>query len=148
MAYTNLRVHLIFSTKTRKRLIAEELQHDLYAYIGGILRRRKHVLLAAGGVEDHIHLLVGMHQSQSIADCVRDVKSNSSAWVHENFSKLKTFQWQTKYGAFSVSESSVGAVKAYIAKQKEHHTKLSYQDEFLAMLRRHGIEYDERYVFE
>ncbi|MGB7324049.1 MAG: transposase, partial [Rubripirellula sp.] len=92
--------------------------------------------------------LVGMHQTQSIADCVRDVKSNSSAWVHENFSRLKSIQWKTKYGAFSVSESSVDSVKAYIANQKEHHKTVSFKEEFLAMLRKHGIEFDERYVFE
>ena len=148
MAFTNLRVHFIWSTKDRKKQIAEDFQDDLYAYIGGILRKRKHVLLAAGGMEDHIHLLVGMHQSQSIADCVRDVKSNSSGWVHEQFPQLQTFQWQTKYGAFSVSQSAVESVKAYIANQKEHHKTISFEEEFLAMLRKHGIEFDERFVFE
>ncbi|KLU07199.1 transposase [Rhodopirellula islandica] len=148
MAYTNLRVHLIWSTKDRKPLIADEFQEDLYAYIGGILRKRKHVLLAAGGIADHIHLLVGMHPTQTIADCVRDLKSNSSVWVHEHFPKLKMFQWQTKYGAFSVSESSVDSVMAYIANQKEHHKKLTFQEEFLAILRKHGIQFDPRYVFE
>lgn len=148
MPYTNLRVHFVWSTKDRKSWIAESFQDELYAYIGGILRKRKHVLLAAGGIEDHIHLLVGMHQSQSIADCVRDMKSNSSGWMHDRFPEMKAFQWQTKYGAFSVSESSVGAVKAYIAKQKEHHQTRSFKDEFMAMLRKHSIEFDQRYVFE
>ncbi|EMB15295.1 IS200/IS605 family transposase [Rhodopirellula europaea] len=148
MAYTNLRVHLIWSTKDRKPSIAEAFQEDIYAYIGGILRKRKHSLLAAGGVEDHIHLLVSMHPSQSISDCVRDLKSNSSVWVHEHFPKRKTFQWQTKYGAFSVSESSVESVKTYIANQKEHHKKLTFKEEFTALLRKHGIQFDPRYVFE
>nr|WP_255712834.1 transposase [Rhodopirellula sp. JC740] len=89
-----------------------------------------------------------MHQSQSVADCVRDVKSNASSWVHDRFPDLKVFQWQTKYGAFSVSESSIANVKAYIANQKEHHKKLTFQDEFKAMLQRHNIQFDPRYVFE
>ena len=148
MAYTNFRVHLVWSTKDRAPTIAEDFQEELYAYIGGILRKRKHVLLAAGGVEDHIHLLVGIHQSQAIADCVRDVKSNSSGWIHERFAKLQSFRWQTKYGAFTVSESQVDSVKAYIADQKEHHKTLSFKEEFLLILRKHGIEFDERYVFE
>lgn len=148
MSYNNLKVHFIWSTKDREKLIREEMQADLYAYIGGILRKRKHVLLAAGGVEDHVHLLVGMHQSQSVADCIRDVKSNTSRWIHDQYPKLSHFQWQTKYGAFSVSQSSVGAVETYIANQQEHHRHISYQDEFRALLTRHGIEFDERYVFE
>lgn len=148
MAHTNLRVHLIWSTKDRKPLIADEFQEELYAYIGGILRKRKHSLLAAGGVEDHIHLLVSMHPAQPISDCVRDIKSNSSVWVHEHLTNLKSFQWQTKYGAFSVSESSVDSVKAYVANQKEHHKKLTFHEEFMAILRKHGIQFDPRYVFE
>ena len=104
--------------------------------------------MAAGGVEDHIHLLVGMHQSQSIADCVRDVKSNSSSWIHDNYSNLLNFAWQTKYGAFSVSHSAINDVVTYIAKQKEHHKTVSYREEFIAFLKRHSMEFDERYVFE
>ena len=148
MAHTNLQVHFVWSTKDRRPLSTEDFQEDLYAYIGGILRKRKHVLLAAGGIEDHIHLLVGMHQSQAVADCVRDVKSISSSWIHERFTKLKAFQWQVKYGAFTVSASSVDSVKAYIANQKEHHKTMSFKDEFLAILRKHGIQFDKRYVFE
>ncbi|CAD74181.1 MAG TPA: IS200/IS605 family transposase [Rhodopirellula baltica] len=148
MAYTNLRVHLIWSTKDRKQWFFDEFQEELSAYIGGVLRKRKHSLLAAGGVEDHIHLLVSIHPAQSISDCVRDIKSNSSVWVHEHLTNLKSFQWQTKYGAFSVSESSVDSVKAYVANQKEHHKKLTFKEEFMAILRKHGIQFDPRYVFE
>ncbi|MCC9658271.1 IS200/IS605 family transposase [Rhodopirellula sp. JC737] len=93
MAFTNLRVHFVWSTKDRKPWIRDSLREDLYAYIGGILRKRKHSLLAAGGIEDHVHLLVAIHQSQSIADCVRDVKSNTSSWVQDRFPDLKAFQW-------------------------------------------------------
>jgi REP element-mobilizing transposase RayT len=148
MSYTNLKVHLVWSTNDRERLIREEFQSELYAYFGGILKKRKHLLIAAGGIEDHVHLLVGLHQSQSIADCVRDLKSNSSRWIHDTQPKLAGFAWQKKYGAFSVSESSVEKVKRYIANQKTHHERVSYQDEFRALLKRHGIEFDERYLFE
>ena len=148
MAYANLCTHFIWSTKDRRPLIHADLQSDLYSYIGGILRKRKHVLLAAGGVEDHVHLLIGMHQTQSIADCVRDVKSNSSSWVHENYSRLKDFSWQTKYGAFSVSQSSVKDVTRYIENQHEHHKTISFQEEFVLLLKKHNIKFDTRFVFE
>ena len=148
MSYTNLRVHFIWSTKEREKLIHESYREDLYAYIGRILRKRQHVLLAIGGVEDHVHMLAGLHQSQSIAEVVRDVKSNSSRWIHENQPKLSGFQWQKKYGAFSVSESSLEEVKSYIARQKEHHRHVSFQEEFQSFLKKHGIEFDDRFVFE
>lgn len=148
MAYTNLPIHFVWSTKDRRPWITESLENDLYAYIGGILRKRKHVLLDAGGVADHVHLLVGMHQSQSVADFVRDVKSNSSGWIHEQDPKLKAFGWQTKYGAFAVSQSNVDAVKAYIGNQKEHHKRFSFKDELITLLQKHGIAFDEQYVFE
>ena len=95
-----------------------------------------------------MHLLVGMHQTQSIADCVRDVKSNSSSWVHENYSRLKDFSWQTKYGAFSVSQSSVKDVTRYIENQHEHHKTISFQEEFVLLLKKHNIKFDTRFVFE
>jgi putative transposase len=146
--FTNLRVHFIWSTKNREPLIREDFQADLYAYIGGILRERKHVLLSAGGIADHIHLLVGMHPQQSISDLVRDVKSNSSIWIHENQTGLGGFAWQSGYGAFSVSQSAVSQVSHYIDNQKEHHGATSFKSEFIKFLERHGIEYDEKYVWE
>ena len=148
MSYVKLRVHFIWSTLNRQNLIDKQIRPDLFAYIGGILRKRKHVLIAAGGVADHIHLLVGLHQTQTVADCVRDVKSNSSRWIHDNFSDLNQFAWQTKYGAFSVSQSAEKDVAAYIDNQEEHHKKVSFQNEFIAFLNKHGIEFDERFVFE
>jgi REP element-mobilizing transposase RayT len=148
MSFTSVHAHLIWSTKGREKLIRESFQNDLYAYVGGILKKRKHVLIAAGGIEDHIHLLVAMHQTQSIADCVRDVKSNSSMWIHKTQPNLSCFAWQTKYGAFSVSKSSIDDVTRYITNQKEHHKHVSYKDEFRTFLNKHGITFDEKYVFE
>ena len=148
MSFVSQRIHYIWSVKNRKPFICSDLQTDLYEYIGGILRKRKHKLIAAGGVEDHIHLLVVMHQTQSIADLVRDIKTNSSLWIHQTYPQLKHFAWQTKYGAFSVSKSMVETVKEYIANQEEHHKPVSFEEEFVAFLKRHGIEYDGKYILE
>lgn len=102
----------------------------------------------AGGVADHVHLLATLHQTTPVADFVRDIKSGSSRWLHERDICFRKFTWQTKYGAFSVSLSMEETVRAYIQNQKEHHRKRTFQEEFKAMLDRHGITYDERYMWE
>ena len=111
MSFANLKIHLVWSTKNRERLLHESFRPQLFRQIGGMTKKRRHVLLAAGGIEDHIHLLVGFHQTGSVSDYVRDIKSNSSIWIKENQPKLKGFSWQTKYGAFSVSQSNFDEVK-------------------------------------
>jgi putative transposase len=146
--YTNLRIHFVWSTKHREPLIDDEWQLDLYKFIGGILRKREHRLLVSGGIEDHIHLLVGLHPRQSISDLVRDIKSNSSAWVHDNRPGRRRFQWQAGYGAFSVSERDVLAVTQYIQNQRKHHRKMTFKTELLMLLERNKIEYDPRYIWE
>ena len=148
MSFANLKIHFIWSTKSREKLLHPSFRNELFKHIGGITKKRKHILLAAGGIEDHLHLLVGFHQSSSISDYVRDVKSNSSIWIKENQTNLKGFAWQTKYGAFSVSQSSVDEVKKYICNQEEHHKKMTYQQEFLILLAKHGISFDQKYVWE
>ncbi len=147
-SYHHLFLHLVWSTKDRKSLIDSSFESRLYEVIGGILRKRKHVLLAAGGTLDHIHLLVGQHPTESISDLVRDLKSNSSAWVHNEVPNSKNFEWQTGYGVFSVSKSNEPKVDEYIRNQKEHHKVRSFRSEFLSLLKSHGIEYDERYIWE
>ena len=117
----SLNFHLVFSTKNRQPLIDPEIQERLYEYIGGILRAEKSVLLAAGGMPDHVHLLVSLSRELSIADTLRLVKANSSKWVHETFPHRQNFGWQAGYGAFSVSFSNLPEVKKYIAGQAEHH---------------------------
>ena len=148
MSFVNLVFHLVWSTKNREKLLHKSFREELYEYIGGMAKKRKSVLLAAGGIEDHIHLLIGAHQSTSISDFVRDIKSNSSIWIKENQSALKGFGWQTKYGAFSVSQSNVNEVKLYISKQEEHHKQMSYQDEFILLLEKHGIPFDKQFLWE
>jgi len=147
-SFASLNYHLIFSTKNRAPTISAELQPRLFEYIGGILREQKGVLLAAGGVADHVHLLVSLSREMAIAECLRLIKSNSSKWVHETFSQMCDFAWQAGYGAFSVSYSNLDQVKGYLAQQAEHHRKTTFQEEFVAFLKRHEIEYNERYLWE
>lgn len=144
----SLNVHVVFSTKHREPFIDRDLAPRLYAYVGGIVRNTGSVLLAVGGIEDHVHLLVSLGRRVCIADLVRDVKSNSSGWVHETFPDRSAFAWQSGYGAFGTSLSLLDRVRAYIADQEEHHKRESFQDEFRTFLTRHGLEWDERYVWD
>ena len=146
-SFTSLHFHLIFSTKNRMPLIGADLQSRLFEYIGGMLRSRDSRLIAAGGMPDHVHLLVSLSKEMAVADAVRFVKSNSSKWIHETFPNMSTFAWQTGYAAFAVSFSNIDGVKEYIDNQPEHHRQKTFQEEFIAFLKRHGIEYDERYLF-
>ena len=144
--HTRLLYHIVFSTKHREPLIADAWRPDLHAYIGGIVRNRRGDLIAAGGIPDHIHLLVRLPADRAVADAVRDIKSVSSAWRHD--SGDTGFGWQNGYGAFSVSVSMAETVGSYIARQPEHHLKQAFRDEFLDILTRHGVEYDERYLWD
>jgi REP element-mobilizing transposase RayT len=146
--YTNLLFHLVFSTKGRFPLITRELQPELYAYVGGIVRGEGGVLIEIGGMPDHVHLLVKFKPTVAVAEMLRLVKGSSSKWANEEKFKARKFGWQDGYGAFSVSESQVDAVREYIRTQEGHHRGLSYQDEFRALLDRRGVEYDERYLWD
>ena len=146
--YSQLLLHVVFSTKRRTPWITTEVAERLYPYIGGILRADQGRLLAAGGMPDHIHLLVSLGRQMAIAEALRLIKANSSKWIHETFPDQRDFAWQTGYGAFSVSYSHLETVKRYIANQADHHRTNTFQEEFITFLERHGIEYDERYVWE
>lgn len=146
--FTNLLTHVIFSTKDRAPFINAELKEQLFPYMIGILRELKAKTLAINGVEDHVHLLFALPPSLSIADAMRVLKTNSSRWVHETWETRRTFGWQTGYGAFSVSQSNIVSVVEYIRGQEEHHRKMTFQEEFVIFLKKHGIEYDERYIWE
>ena len=142
----NILLHLIFSTQGRRPLIKPDFRADLFAYLGGIIREIRATALIINGTADHIHMLVRIRPAQSAADIVRVVKANSSKWVRAKWTS--DFAWQTGYGVFSVSESNVTAVKKYIAEQEEHHKKHSFQEEFLAFLKKNHVEYDERYIWD
>ena len=147
-SFGSLYFHLIYSTKNREPIITEDLEPRLYEYLGGILRNQQGKLVAAGGTKDHIHLLVSLSRQDSIADTIRTLKSNSSGWIHKNFPDQQSFAWQVGYGAFSVSYSGLDAVQTYLANQKQHHTKQTFQEEYRAFLIRHELEYDERYIWD
>ena len=147
-SFISLTYHLIFSTKQREPTLREELRPRLFEYVGGTLRAEQGQLLAAGGMPDHLHLLVALHQTTSFADAMRTIKANSSRWIHENVADLRGFAWQAGYGAFAVSDSSLPDVKLYLEQQAEHHRSRTFQEEFLAFLSRHGISYDERYLWD
>lgn len=148
-SFVSLHHHLVFSTKGRRPILVPEVRTRLFEYIGGILRAEGCVLEAAGGVEDHVHLLVSLDKKLSISEALRIVKASSSRWIHETFPEsLSDFAWQAGYGAFAVSHSNREKVRAYFLRQAEHHRKVTFQEEFLEFLRRHEIAYDERYLWD
>jgi len=145
MAHANLLTHALFSTKDRQPLIRTEMKTDLYAYTGGILTNLKCRPVLINGPNDHVHLLFVLSASLSLADLMEKLKANSSKWANERWPGWG-FSWQTGYTAFSVSQSKLGEVKAYISRQEEHHRRLTYQEEVVALLKKHGVEFDPRFV--
>ena len=144
--YSCLHYHIIFSTKDREPRITDDLRQRLYDYIGGTLRAAKAKLVAIGGTCDHLHLLIGMGTEPSLAAMVNKVKANSSRWLNETFANNPRFEWQRGYAAFAVSKSNIPEAKDYIENQTEHHRHRTFREEFITFLKRHGIQYDERYV--
>ena len=140
-------IHYVFSTKRRIKIIVPELENRLFPYIGGIARENKMKALAIGGTEDHIHLLLSLPSTLSIAKAVQLIKGVSSKWIHETFTEYENFQWQEGYGAFSLGLSNVDNTIKYINNQKEHHRKHTFKEEYIAILKKHGIKYDERHIW-
>lgn len=139
--------HFVWSTNGRREWIADSWADRLYAYLGRITRQKDGLLIIAGGISDHVHLLVSMPPTVSISAMVNALKANSSRWIHDEIACMKPFKWQEGYGAFSVSRSSQASVVEYIQNQKEHHRKWKFKDEFVELIRRHEIDYDERYIW-
>jgi REP element-mobilizing transposase RayT len=139
--------HCVFSTKERQRLITPDLQDRLWPYLGGIARDNKMKALAVGGIEDHIHMLLSLPSTLDVAKALQLIKGGSSKWIHDTFSQHGDFAWQEGYGAFSIGISQVDETIRYILNQHEHHRVKTFQEEFIAFLERHGIEYDPRYVW-
>ncbi len=146
--YSHLLYHVVFSTKDRATYVDEALRPRLHAYLGGIARQIGAASVLVGGTADHVHLLLSLPPATAVADALRVLKANSSRWVHGQGRERSSFAWQTGYAAFSVSRSATDAIKQYIASQEEHHRRMTFQEEFLALLRKHGIQYDERYLWE
>lgn len=138
--------HIVFSTKERRPLITDDLSVELYPYMGGLIRGEGGASIRIGGVSDHIHLLTKLPASKSLSDMLQRIKGNSSRWVNEQPRFRAQFAWQRGYAAFSVSQSVVEKVAVYIERQQERHRKLSFRDELISLLEKHGVEYDERYL--
>jgi putative transposase len=145
--YSSLHYHLVFSTKNRVPYFTHDIEQRVWAYIGGVARKHKMTALQVGGFDDHIHALVMAPPILSPSQIAQCLKGDSSKWIHETFPELRDFAWQEGYGAFTVSKSNLESVVSYIQKQREHHRQRSFQEEYLDFLQKHGIEYDERYVW-
>ena len=142
-------IHLIFSTKHRFPFLADKtISTDMHAYVAKILREQDCETLIVNGVDDHIHALFALSRTHSIASVVKEIKRTSSGWVKELSPRLTKFHWQGGYGAFSVSQSNLTEVIRYIETQDEHHKRMTFQDEYRALLKAYGIAYDERFVWD
>ncbi|HUG91679.1 MAG TPA: IS200/IS605 family transposase [Planctomycetaceae bacterium] len=140
--------HCVFSTKERRKLITDDLQARLWSYMGGIARENRMKALAIGGARDHVHLLLSLPSTLSVAKAMQLIKGGSSKWVHDEFPQHGRFAWQNGYGAFSIGVSQKETTIRYVENQQEHHRQRSFQDEFLAFLKKHEIEYDPRYIWD
>ena len=142
-------LHLVFSTKERRPFLRDQpVREALHRYLGGILAKLECQPLTIGGVEDHVHLLFAHSRTVTVADVVKELKRGSSLWVKSQGPGLSEFEWQNGYGVFSIGQSQVEDVRAYIAGQEEHHRTVSFQDEFRRLLERYQVAFDERYVWD
>jgi len=142
-SFVSIHVHCVWSTKNREALLHPRSRERLWPYLGGIARENEMKALAIGGTADHMHLLVSLPATISIAKAIQLLKGNSSKWIHETFPEMRSFEWQKGYGAFSVGVSATDATVAYIRDQAEHHRKRTFREELQAMLRKHGFKFDE-----
>ena len=142
-------LHIVFSTKDRFPFLSEDsARAEVHSFLGGIAKKWNCPPVLVGGVSDHIHILLQLGRSVSQADLIKELKRGSNLWIQERFPQMKKFAWQAGYGAFSVSASNLETVRSYIEKQAEHHARVSFRDEFRAFLEKHGVAFDERYVWD
>jgi REP element-mobilizing transposase RayT len=141
-------IHIVFSTKHRKPLIHQSIENELYSYLGGICNILECQVIKVGGYNDHIHILCMLSKKIALVKLLEQLKSHSSKWIKTKGEQYSNFYWQDGYGAFSVNPSEVEIVINYIAHQKEHHSKKTFQDEYKAFLKKYEVEYDERYVWD
>ena len=148
MSHISSYFHCVFSTKDRRPFIKPQLRERLWPYLGGIARKNNFKALEIGGVEDHVHLLLSLPADTPIAKALQLIKGGSSKWVHDNFPEHLLFNWQEEYGAFSVSFSQLYSVIHYIQDQEKHHRRLTFQEEFLALLKKHQIAFDPKFLWD
>jgi REP element-mobilizing transposase RayT len=141
-------IHLVYSTKDRREWLPSDVRPRLFAYQAGIYEEWDSTALVIGGVEDHVHALFMLSKNHPLKKIVEEVKKGSSKWMKTDGSKNTLFQWQSGYGAFSVSQSNVEQVRRYIENQEEHHRKMTFQDELRELLRRHNVAFDERFLWD
>jgi REP element-mobilizing transposase RayT len=146
--YSKLIYHIVFSTKHRQPFISAQIEAELYSYIGGIIRGIEGSCIEINGMPDHVHLLANLPPKIALSDALRDIKANSSKWVHETKPNLCKFSWQDGFSAFSLSKSQVEPVRQYIIDQKAHHAQRDYKSELLGLLDKHEVEFDERYIWD
>ena len=146
--YASLFFHCVFSTKERRPWFTQDVRDRLWPFMGGIAREKGFVAVSVGGTDDHAHMLLSLPTTLAVAKAVQVVKAGSSGWVSRTFPALRDFEWQEGYGAFSISISQKARTVAYIAGQEEHHRRKTFKEEYLGFLTKHGIEYDERYIWD
>ena len=146
--YSQIQIQAVFAVQARDHLIKPEWKEELFKYIGGMFRKQNQKLLAVGGVEDHVHILFGLKPNIAISDVLRDVRANSSAFINEQRFTRRKFHWQEGFGAFSYSRSQLDAVAKYVLNQEKHHAKRSFREEYIGLLDRFEVEYEDRYLFD
>ena len=146
--YTQIHIQSAFAVQNRDAVINRKWQDELYKYITGIVQSREHKLLAIGGMPDHVHILFGFRPKQSLSDLMHDIKGVSSKWINESRLINCKFSWQEGYSAFSYARSDLQNVIRYIQNQREHHRKITFMEEYVALLKEFEIEYDLRYIFK
>ncbi len=145
--YINILIHTVFTTKNREPWLSSSLRERLYPYICGIARENSLKVLCIGGTDNHVHILLSLNSTTSIAKAIQLIKGGSSKWIHDTFSEQKLFSWQEGYGAFSIGISNVDETRQYIENQEKHHSKESFCDEYLKFLRKNNIDFDEKYLW-
>jgi putative transposase len=146
--FTSLHYHFVFSTKKREPWIRDDIEERVWSFLGGIARENKMKAIKIGGMPDHIHLALGLPPTLAVSEAAKLIKGGSSQWIKTEFPGMRGFGWQDGYAAFSVSKSNLSEVVTYIDKQREHHRKKTFQEEYVAFLERHKVEYDERYLWD
>jgi putative transposase len=146
--YTQLYVQIVFAVQGRISLIRPNWEDELYKYITGIVQNRKHKMLAINGMPDHIHIFLGINPNESISELVREIKKASNSYINERKLSNSPFQWQSGYGAFSYNRADIDTVVKYVMNQKIHHSKKSFKDEYIELLKDFEIEFKEQYLFE
>lgn len=146
--FTQMYTHLVFAVKYRERLLSKEIQKEVFSYIGGIIKNRKHKPLIINGMPDHVHILIGLNPDDKISDLVGAIKKNSSLFINKRNFFRGRFHWQDGYGAFSYGRSQLDSIYRYIANQETHHKNRTFRDEYTSLLKKFQIQYNEKYLFE